>query len=621
MGMKLKFYQEWRRISLNNVLLVLSRVPYSFAESNSPPIGLLYVSSCLKRAGLNVFVLNLILDEGDVEELVRKEMEKHDIKFVATGDLVANYREVKEVIDAAKKANPDCVTIIGGGLVTHSPEEAMTIIETADYGVIGEGEVTDAELIHGIINKRDISEIDGVIYRDAQGFCITNPRKEVEDIDTIPWPDYDSFRYFEMVKKGVNEDEIYAPLTTSRSCPFRCTFCSKSGGSKYRQRSLIEVFKEMDYLIETHNVKGFTFNDELFANDAKRVNEFCDLVKERNVFWKVWIRISKHLSLDLLKKMKAAGCITVSYGLESASNEVLKSMNKLITTDEMLRVLKLTKEAQITTDGLFIFGDSAETKETVSTTVNWVYDHLEYLESVNFAAIRLYPGSIIYDRSVADGKIPNTVDFIKNDCPLTNISKMTDDEYEIMLAETLPAASVRIKQKLFSKTKKNLNMKIYHVNDKKYQLEFQCEICKTDNRHELDPLFLFKRPVNCCHCNETYADFSLLYFETYETQITEFLARDDVAIWGLGKFFPTLYTSNDYLQKHETILIDSNPAIQKRGYRDKKVYPPSIINEKEIKIIISCMDNLANTKVSHIIKKDFPQVERFMLLSEIGLSF
>lgn len=147
------------------VLLVMPAVPYTLYDWPIPPIGILYVSSYMKKMGISVHCLNLELYDKDPMLALQQTIKEKQIDIVATGDLVVNYERVKEIIDCAKSVSPDVITIIGGGLVTHSPEEAMLLIPNADYGVIGEGEITDSELVLALEEDRDPASVDGIIYR------------------------------------------------------------------------------------------------------------------------------------------------------------------------------------------------------------------------------------------------------------------------------------------------------------------------------------------------------------------------------------------------------------------------------------------------------------------------
>ena len=145
-----------------------------------------------------------------------------------------------------------------------------------DYGVIGEGEYTAAELIDAIINKKDFSRIKGIIYKDESGRIVrTQPRPEIEDIDSLPYPDYDGFNVDRYLERHFPATEYFRALghdnpriidmVSSRSCPFSCTFCFHTSGKKYRQRSLGSFFKEAEYVIQKYNANIIALNDELFS--------------------------------------------------------------------------------------------------------------------------------------------------------------------------------------------------------------------------------------------------------------------------------------------------------------------------------------------------------------------
>ena len=200
-----------------NVLLVMPKVPYSINDWNIPPVGILYVSSSMKSMGLSVYTLNLSMSNLSPKDAIEQTIKENNIEIVATGDLVVNYLAVKEILDIAKNYNPNIVTIMGGGLVTHSPKEAMRLIPSADFGVIGEGEVTDVELVKAIENGIDPINVDGIIYREKKELVITKHREEIDDIDQIPWPDYEGFQYFEQMERYAVDGKMTAALTTSRA--------------------------------------------------------------------------------------------------------------------------------------------------------------------------------------------------------------------------------------------------------------------------------------------------------------------------------------------------------------------------------------------------------------------
>ena len=122
------------------------------------------------------------------------------IDVVCTGGLSLDCHKIKEVIDIARKINPKIITVVGGGIISSDPEIAMRVLD-ADIGVIGEGERTMCELAHALDNGETYSDVPGLIYRDANHALIkTTPRKEIADLDSIPFPDFDGFNYGQWVE-------------------------------------------------------------------------------------------------------------------------------------------------------------------------------------------------------------------------------------------------------------------------------------------------------------------------------------------------------------------------------------------------------------------------------------
>lgn len=605
-----------------NVLLVLPKVPGAMAMWNVPPIGILYISSSIKKKGFNVYTLNLMLEEGSIQSALENAIKENKIDILGTGDLVLNYKAVKEVVDIAKKFSPEITTIIGGGLVTHSPEEAMKIINNADYGIIGEGELSMSELIFALENSHDTSNIKGIIYRKDDDVICTEIRDDIENLDSIPFPDYDGFDYFEFAKKLSSNGNITALLTTSRSCPFRCTFCSSSGGKKYRQRSLNNIFEELEFLISKYHVNQIFLNDELFAVNAERVNEFCERVKKYNIQWLIYLRISKNIQLDLLKKMNDSGCICVFYGLESASNKVLKSMNKGTTVEEMKRVLEITKEAGLKAKGDFIFGDTSETKETIKETLSWIEGNIGLLGNVSISPIVLFPGSELYYRAVRNKKIINTVEFIKAGCPLINPSDyLTETEYEYLVNQQLPSFAVHLHNQNSALYQKNLHENlIVDSSKKRYIYEFVCSNCNEKIINFLQPTMISQASIICKNCNEKYERFlSYLYFTSFEKEITLILKKDKVAIWGCGETLEYLYSFNSYIRENDIILFDSNKIKQRFGFHGKIVYCPEMIDEFDLKSIIFCVGNMNYGVISETIKEEYPKIKNTYWIYNLAL--
>lgn len=348
---------------------------------------------------------------------------------------------------------------------------------------------------------------------------------------------------------------------------------------KYRQRSLDSIFEELQYLIEAYQVKEIFLNDELFAVNEERLRSFCQRIKPLRIKWYVYLRLGKHIQLGILQEMQEAGCVTVFYGLESANDLILKSMKKGTTQKEMLRVLEITKEAGLITRGSFIFGDTLETLETAESTMNWVEEHIDLLETVTFNPIRVYPGSELYNRAVKEKRIPNTVEYIREHCPLVNPSEQMDEEtYQKLVYEKIPAFAARYRREITRRKKDCLNENIVpNQSDGYYRHTYQCDKCGKEMVEYIYPMVsMFQHRTHCNFCGKQYELFpGVLLLQQYEQEFSKMLQEEKFAIWGMGETTQDYYHNNlSFQQLQSLILIDSNLTRQKIGFHGKRVVSP-----------------------------------------------
>ena len=146
-----------------NYLLVMPRFIDKVGEWYQFPLGIPYVSSCMKAAGLNVYTVNMNHEEGDVADTVQEYIKKYEIGMVLTGGLSFQYNAIKEILRAAKEYDPTITTVAGGGIITSAPEAGMMVLEFADYGIIGEGEETTPELCRVVAEHGDPLSVNGLI--------------------------------------------------------------------------------------------------------------------------------------------------------------------------------------------------------------------------------------------------------------------------------------------------------------------------------------------------------------------------------------------------------------------------------------------------------------------------
>ncbi|MDD5729292.1 MAG: radical SAM protein, partial [Victivallales bacterium] len=250
------------------------------------------------------------------------------------------------------------IPIVAGGAHVSAVGAKMLTDSKVDFAVKQEGEFTLLELLKEYVKgSRDFSGINGLIWRDSKGMIIENPnRKFIEDLDALPFPDYESFG----IERYVCFKQKTLPLITSRGCPFGCNYCSVrlSMGQRFRARSAENVFSEIKHFYDK-GYRSFDFNDDCFTLDNGRAESICDLIIKNRLVLRFQlyngIRVDT-VTLELLKKMKKAGCFFVSFGCEAGNNKVLKAIKKGITIEQVRQAVDWANQAGIRNSVNFIIG-------------------------------------------------------------------------------------------------------------------------------------------------------------------------------------------------------------------------------------------------------------------------
>lgn len=625
-----------------NVLLIMPEISYFYDEWPCPPVGIAYVSAYLKsKEYCNVYTINSNTQEGRIEDYLPQFLKQNKIDVVGCGDLVVNWENVKTIIDIVKKTDKGIKTFIGGGLVNHTPWEAMELIPSADIGVIGEGEEIVFQLIKALNESLNLCSVKGLVFRkkdiysDAPikfedykhdfvipakyndevnyNYIFTEEAGEIKDLDSLPWPDYNGFDFFEVFAQDAITKR--ALVTTSRSCPFKCTFCSHSGGKKYRQRSLDKVFQEIEYLIEKHDVEFLFLNDELFANDMQRVVAFCSRIKLYNVSWICFLRVNKYITTELLELMKNSGCKEIFFGLESADNNVLKSMKKGTTIQEIERVLRITRDSDIAARGNFIFGDPEETMDTVNNTLNWVKENKQLMGSIILSPIQLFPGSKLYIDAVKNGVITDTRDFVRRYCPITNVSKLSNEQYLDLVNKIIPE-NIRIINE------GNIEIKMVRAlkEERKYEFSVVCPDCGNEFIFYVNPIGLSTNILYKCDKCDFSSEINTFkaYMVYIDEKLHELLNENKIGIWGIGKIFYTTYEYSRFIRNDKFNLYDSSHLRRQQKFMNRTIHSPEMILEHEIDTILCTVHRTKDIQIE--IREKYKKVKTFIWLYDFGFT-
>jgi len=476
------------------------------------PLGIMYISAVLKKAGYDVECLSMPLhyDEAD-ETLLRRKIVDNKIDVLCTGGLSPHYKYVKSILNISRSIKPDLITIAGGGMITSEPEIMFDALRV-DYGVIGEGEITIVELAEALTQGKEPNQVHGLIYRDSDHKIVkTPPRKVIADLDSLPYPDLEGFETAKYVDWQRTNDEYYTypsdkprilPIIASRGCPFSCSFCYHPLSKQYRSRSLDSLFREIEYLLSKYQINMLLPYDELFSVNKERLSEFCRRIKQYNLRWMIQIRVDT-IDEEMLSLLKDSGCYYISYGIESASDKILKAMNKKITVAEIDKALELTQKYGIGIQGNLIFGNPEETVETAEESLNWWFKNLRY--HINLWYSTPYPGSPDYHHCLEKGVIKDRLAYIETGCPVVNMSRLTNHEFS-KLTNLVHQLQSDKRFKIFGNVLSSAQTG--HDRDRNlplYDLEVECPTCGHVNHYkEFHFRFLGFFKMACRNCNQRY---------------------------------------------------------------------------------------------------------------------
>ncbi len=375
-----------------------------------PPLGLSYIAAVLERSGYEVQIIDAKVERLSINEILRRVsvFNPHIIGLSSsTPDFCITKSLAKQI-----KALGDYTVLIGGPHVSALPEETMQE-GCFDYGILGEGERTVAQLVNAMAsgNTHDIPNIKGIVFNNGSQLVRTPPQPYIEDLDTLPFP---ARHLLPNLKKYNYSWYKYLPtatIITTRGCPYQCIFCDRAVfGNKLRMRSIENILDEIGLLVKEYNIRGIDIVDDLFTVTPERVMEFCNGLIKRNlkISWSCMGR-ADCINLETLKVMKKAGCWQIGYGIESGNQSILDNIKKNLTLDTIEKAVKWTQEAGIRKSGLFILGLPGETEATMQDTLEFAKKIS--LDRAVFFTTQPFPGSELYRIALARGEIAKDVEY------------------------------------------------------------------------------------------------------------------------------------------------------------------------------------------------------------------
>jgi len=405
-----------------------------------PPLGLMYLAGYLReRTKHTAAIADMVAERLTLADLAAL-LARHAPDAVGVYCASATANSVRKICARLKELAPALPVVVGGPHADIYPEETLEW-SSVDYVIPGEGEMTLAELLECLAAGGNTASVPGVWARRDGKAVSGGKRPAVTDLDSLPFPARDLTEY-KRYHSAIGKDKVATTLMTSRGCPYRCNFCYVQYDVRYRARSAANVLAEIEECLKL-GIREFFFFDEIFTVDKKRVLAICGEIVRRglDITFEVRSRINT-MDAEMLAALKKAGCVRISYGVESACDEVLKAMNKGITAAQAREVTRLTQQAGIEVFLDFMLGYPGETEEQMRRTIAFARElDPDY---VQFAITVLIPATQIYRDALASGQLKT--DFWKEvakNPPDLIVPPLASDKYDREFLEKMFSQAYR----------------------------------------------------------------------------------------------------------------------------------------------------------------------------------
>ncbi len=381
-----------------------------------PPIGIMSLSSVLKRAGHECVMFDQANpdtpNEVIIEEINRRQPALVGLSFLST----TSYPYAKILARQIRTANKRVKLAFGGVFVSLSAQLVKLQCPEVDFVCRGDGE----QLILDLLERMDDPQEVGGLTWARDGRVIHNPNRPMErNLDQWPFPDRESLpldfvESMPLDVPAVLSMERFTTMQTSRGCPWPCVFCDIPifNEGKWRSRSPQHVVDEFKHLQEL-GYGSVYFVDDHFLLQPKRIEAICKGLNDNDITiqWGCEGRVDS-VAQHLFPAMARAHCRTLMCGVESGSQKVLDRLKKEQTLAEVETAVANAKQAGIEiVHGFFVVGNPDETVEDMKATFDFA-SKLP-LDTFGFNRLCVYRGTPLWQEYVKRGLVSEAADWYK----------------------------------------------------------------------------------------------------------------------------------------------------------------------------------------------------------------
>ena len=367
--------------------------PSSELNLKGYPLGLAYLSASLKRKH------EVAIYDYNGKELNKSLKSFFDSVKLSRPDLVGisfnsfNRWGAYKIIKRIKKIDKHINVVLGGVHPSTMHNQIFQyFFDYIDFVIQSEGEESFYKLCNALETGDDYRNISGLIYKDAEKtFKVNSVNDKVNNLDSLPIPDYSYAS--SRIKKSQ-----FAYIITSRGCPVNCSFCSTSSfwGQNIRFNSPDRVGEEVDY-VKSLGAKRIFFYDDTFNLGIERTIRLAQVLKDKKIEYAISCRV-KPVNEEMIARLVESGCKHITWGVESLSEKLLKTIEKKITREDVKNAFDICAKYSIkmSTGAFFCVGAPGETEETIRESVDYLNTNIRSTHGPGASMLYVLPGTKIY---------------------------------------------------------------------------------------------------------------------------------------------------------------------------------------------------------------------------------
>lgn len=398
-----------------------------------PPLGLAYLAASLRDAGIEVAILDVLVEGYQTEKLsenivtygltdaeVRERIRDFNPDMIGVSCLFSNRgQEALNLCKLAKEELPDAYVVLGGQHPSGLP--SMVMDPNVDYILFGEADLAIVEFINAVNNGSDLREVSQIIMKDGDRFWRSS-QTCLPGVKDRPLPAWDYVKLDKYWAAGLHEYEVsedprgnrFMVMIASRGCPHACDFCTAPmmTGRKYRQREIADVLAEIQTYIDKYGVTEINFWDDNFFINTKRVKELLRAVSDAfpGLTFQVpsggEINAIDDETIDLMKK---AGFKKLFMAVESANEEIQATqVDKKVKLHRINALVDRLRDVGIISEGSFMVGFPGETKAQIDNTFKRAQEF--GFDRISISIVNPLPGTDLYKEVIEKGLLPEDFD-------------------------------------------------------------------------------------------------------------------------------------------------------------------------------------------------------------------